>query len=477
MDKPIIILGAGPAGLSCAYNILKNSNRKVVIVDKNSFPGGAGGSFKWKGHTLDYGPHAFHQRGDEPEELIKSLFEEEPEVLIEGRKNVGIYLKNKFYKYPLQVSEAFSKFNPFLSIRILVEFFFTSIFHAIVSIPIENFENWGRKRFGYSLYKLSFGDYTQKVWKTKPNKISAKFASEKIQGFSFINLIMKLLRIGGQITEPYYQKWLYHKNGSGELYKKLALKIEEKGGKIILNTKVCGVETGNKKVTGVKIKNQENYISIIECSFLINTIPLPHFTIFLGNGDLPFSVAYSTKQLKYISLILVYVEFSVEKITDKHWVYLLENKFTFNRITEQKNLSPHTIEAGKTVLSFELTCRVGDKYWNKTNEELFELAKKDIAGLKFFKGKMEHISDYHIKRVPNVYEIYLKGFDKFADQSLEYIMSFKNAITIGRRGLFLQGDMHQAVGMGLHMGKVIADVDMQKEHLTSYYNTYVKYLN
>ena len=223
MSDPIVILGAGPAGLACAHRILKKEpGAKVLVLDSAPFVGGAGASFRWKGHTLDYGPHAFHTRGGEPEALVRELFAADPDMLAEGRKQVHVYLNGKRLKYPLQIGESLLKFNPLRSFVIIVEFLLTSLFHAVVSIPIENFENWGRKRFGSSLYKMSFGDYTEKVWKTEASKISEKFASEKIQGFSFVNLVRRLFRIGGQVTEPYFQTWIYHKHGSGELYLRLA---------------------------------------------------------------------------------------------------------------------------------------------------------------------------------------------------------------------------------------------------------------
>src|ERR1035441_5212141 len=229
MSEPIVILGAGPAGLACAYRLLENSpGGPVILVDSAPFICGAGASFRWKGHTLDYGPHAFHTRGSEPEKLVRGLFANEPDSLTLGRKMVHVYLKGKHLKYPLQIGESLLKFNPFVSAVTLLEFVLTSLFHGVVSVPIENFENWGRKRFGSKLYKMSFGDYTEKVWKTKANLISPKFASEKIQGFSFINLIRRLLRIGGQVTEPYFQTWLYPVRGSGDLYTRLGREIDRK---------------------------------------------------------------------------------------------------------------------------------------------------------------------------------------------------------------------------------------------------------
>jgi|JI10StandDraft_1071094.scaffolds.fasta_scaffold75566_2 protoporphyrinogen oxidase len=473
--ETIVILGAGPAGLACAYQILKNSKKRVIIIDKAKVPGGAGASFKWKDHILDYGPHAFHTRGDEPEKLIRELYKEQPELLITGVKKVSIYLKKKIFSYPLQVGEALLKFNPFLSIKIIIEFAMTSIFHALISIPIESFENWGRKRFGSSLYKISFGDYTEKVWKTQPNKISPKFASEKIQGFSFLNLLLKLFRMGGQITEPYYQTWVYHRKGSGQLYSSLADKIKELGGEFYLETNILSINQTDEKFTSLTILNEQNKSKDLEFDFIVNSIQLPTF-ISLFKKTVPFAVKLSSKKLQYISLILVYLEFPVEIISNNHWFYLLESHFMANRVTEQKNLSKETIEAGKTVLSFEVTCHYGDSVWKMTDEELIDRIKEDCKGIHFIKDHIAKVSDCQVKRVPNVYEIYYKNFDFHAEIVFSYLNSFSNCLSIGRRGLFLQGDMHQAVEMGLNAGSFLAKEKISQEEVISFYKKYIGYI-
>ena len=163
--QTIVVLGAGPAGLACAHQILcETKNFNIIVLDKAKVPGGAGASFNWNGHVLDYGPHAFHTRGDEPENLVRTLFHKDPDELITGTKEVRVFLLKRFFKYPLRIKEALVKFNPLLTIKILFEFLLTTIIHQIVSIPVESFEDWGRKRFGTTLYRLSFGNYTKKVW-------------------------------------------------------------------------------------------------------------------------------------------------------------------------------------------------------------------------------------------------------------------------------------------------------------------------
>jgi protoporphyrinogen oxidase len=375
-------------------------------------------------------------------------------VLLSRTKKVKVFLTGKFFKYPLQVREALLKFNPITSLKIITEFAMTAVIHMIVSIPIESFEDWGRKRFGATLYRLSFGDYTRKVWKTEPGKISRKFAAEKIQGFSFINLVKKLLRIGGQVTEPYFQTVIYHREGSGALFLKLAERIRGMGGRIELESDVRGIEMQDhaiRRVTYVK----DGAPQVVEPSLVVNTIQLPNFIRLLGD-EAPFVARHHAGKLRYISLVLVFIEFSVERVGEDNWFYLLDNGFAFNRVTEQKNLSEFTMEPGKTVLSFELTCRMGDEFWTMDDAKLFELALEDCRRVPHLAKLLDKVTDHLVRRAPSVYEIYFKHFDAHAEVVLGYIQDLENVVTIGRRGLFLQGDMHQSVEMGLEMGSRLA---------------------
>ncbi len=299
------------------------------------------------------------------------------------------------------------------------------------------------------------------------------FAAEKIQGFNFLNLIKRILKIGGQVTEPYYQNWIYHKYGSGNLFKMLSKKIQENNGIILLNSNIISINIDNKNILSVTYeKNGE--IDTLKCDYLINTIPLSEF-IKKFNISIPFSVEYSSSKLSYISLIIAYLEFEVDKISDYHWIYLLDNIFNFNRVTEQKHLSPSTIGKGKTILSFELTCKNDDYLWQLDDKEIFKLLQDEIKHIPFI--AKHRIADYIIKRFQNAYEIYNKDFDKCADIIFTYLKSYNNLITTGRRGLFLQGDMHQAMELGINAAKLLLEENLSRSSLNAYYNNYLKYLD
>jgi protoporphyrinogen oxidase len=287
-----------------------------------------------------------------------------------------------------------------------------------------------------------------------PAKISRKFAAEKIQGFSFINLVKKLLRIGGQVTEPYFQTVIYHQSGSGSLYLRLTDRIREAGGKVELEADVRSLTMHDHEIHEVRYV-KDGVEHTLPVAFVVNTIQLPNFVKLLGD-QAPFIARHHASKLRYVSLILVFIEFSVDRIGEDTWFYLLDPEFVFNRVTEQKNLSEKTMEPGKTVLSFELTCRLGDEMWQKSDEELYKLALEDCKRIPDLAKHLDKASDYLVRRAPSVYEIYIRHFDNHAEVVLGYIQEITNAVTIGRRGLFLQGDMHQSVEMGLEMGRRLA---------------------
>jgi protoporphyrinogen oxidase len=357
-------------------------------------------------------------------------------VLLDRTKKVMVFLKGKFFNYPLQVREALLKFNPFVSLRIIVEFALTGMIHLLVSIPVESFEDWGRKRFGATLYRLSFGDYTRKVWKTDPANISRKFAAQKIQGFSFINLMKKLLRMGGQVTEPYFQSVIYHRGGSGKLFLRLAERIRAMGGKVELDSEVKGLVLEGSRIREVRYM-KEGREHVVPVGLVVNTIQLPHFIRLLGDSA-PFIARHHAAKLRYISLVLVFIEFSVD--------------------------------------------RVGDEHWQMTDEQLYELALADCRRVPQLAKLIPSITDHMVRRAPAVYEIYFRGFDEHAEVVLGYIQELENAVTLGRRGLFLEGDMHQSVEMGLAMGKRVAENDASADPSLArlkadYIRKYVRYLD
>ena len=155
----------------------------------------------------------------------------------------------------------------------------------------------------------------------------------------------------------------------------------------------------------------------------------------------------AASRLRYRSLVLCYVVINRAEVTQYHWCYLLDEHFRCNRICDQKNVSPDLIPEGKTVLSFEMSCFLGDDIWNASEEQLLDIVMQDVAHIGLF--KREEVEEVFAKRLATAYPIYEIQFEKNLDPVLEALHQFENFITIGRHGLFLNNSMDDNVGLGI----------------------------
>lgn len=451
-DKRVIVLGAGPAGLSAAMR-LAAKGIPVTVLEKKGSVGGMSGSFRWKGYTLDYGPHTLHVKDPEITGLVKTLYEEDPQELLEGKRNIYVYLKGKMFHYPLSALEVLGRLNPFLTIKAIMEFLMVSLIYKLIYVPEDNFESWGIRRFGKTLYNLCFGAYTEKVWKMPARQMSFRFASEKVRGLDFKTLIKKMFRVRGQtLLTAFWTNWLYPKTGSFDIYNRMKKQIEEEGEKVLLNTRILKINHDNGRITSVEFEvngTKQNK----QCEWLISTIPIKSLAILLHPPPSDF-VLYHARKLGYRSLILVYLEIDSEKVHDAHWFYLLDGHFFSNRVSEQRNISPSTIPAGRNILAFEITCRENDHIWNMEDHELLDLVKEDMAKIAFMKGI--NTLDSRVVRLKDAYEVYDLDFNKHLDVLTDYMRGLPNCIITGRKGLFLQNDIHDSVMMGMDAADLIA---------------------
>lgn len=462
--KKVVVLGAGPAGLTAAYKLIE-TGYEVEVLEARDHVGGMSGSLKWNNCILDYGPHAFHLKKGEIVPLVKSLLKDE-EILV-GKRYVLLLLKDKYFEYPMRFYEVIRKLNPFFSLKMIFDFLMTSLIYRYIAVPDNTFESWGIKRFGNSLYKLCFGTYTEKVWGIPPATISPKFASKKLHKLNLKDIIHKLLGGQGEEQETYWENYLYPKYGIGYLYEKMAQSIEQQGGKVRLNSRFAQLQ---KKNGGFQITfEQEGEESVVESDLVISSIPISEMALSLipGLGDY---ASYKAKLLKFRDLILVNLVVKKEHITEAMWIYLVDEKFKFNRFTEQKNLSPFTCPQDKTLLCFEISCNLGDSLWRASDEELYQMVLNDIGSIDLIDSTL--IEDYNVIRVKDAYPIYDLDFDKNLRVVLDKLSDFEGLYSTGRQGLFLQNDIHDSMEMGRLVVDCLNDKGMKSREWYEYMLSY-----
>lgn len=449
MNKTIVILGAGPAGLTAAW-ILSNKGYDVEVIEREPHVGGTSASFKWKEYVLDFGPHAYHAKRDGIDKIVRSLCKSDLHI---KRRREKMLIKGKYFGYPLQFWEVVSGLNPFFSAYMVIDFLLTSLKNKIAPMPQDSFEDWGLKSFGRTLYDLCFGKYTSKIWGRPGSALSAKLFTQKIHRLNMKDIIIKLF--GGRGTEQltHWKDFLYPEEGIGEIFDKMKLDILNNGGKVHLNSNLIKINVKDDKVESVIYENEKKE-NILRCDFLLSSIPVNKMSLSVNPAFKP-EVIESANKLLFRSLIIVYAVFGKSNITDAHWIYLLDEAFKFNRFCEQKNLGSNMCPKDKTVLGFEICCDKNDGLWNASNEKLYAILLEDIA--KFDIMRKSDIVDFHVTKIDEAYPIYDLEFDKNLKNVMDSIGGITNLISFGRQGLFLNNDIHDSMEMGIMVAGFLED--------------------
>ncbi|MDP8215683.1 MAG: FAD-dependent oxidoreductase [Candidatus Euphemobacter frigidus] len=446
-ELPIIIIGAGPAGLAAARTIEK-SGRKVIVLEKRSLVGGISSSRFWEEFIIEFGPHTYHVKEDEIDGLIRDHYDG---VLAVKKRVTNMLIRGGYYDYPLKFWQLVRGLNPFFSAQMIGDFIYTSIKYTLFPRPDDSFETWGIKRFGRTLYNLCFGQYSRRVWGIAPARLSIRLASSKLHKLNLKDILVKLLGGKGQEQATYWNDFLYPEEGMGVIFANMAKRIREGGGQIWLNTVPTGITFRDNRVVSV-IVDQDGEEHSVPCADVISTIPLTEVSKLCRPG-LSEEEFTAGRSLRNRSLILVNLIINSPIISRAHWIYLLDPHFRFNRFCEQKNLLLDPKPAKKTLITFELCCEYDDLLWNATDEELRALALEDIASIDIIDGS--RAGKCLITRVKDAYPIYDLAFEHNLETFLGGLSRIKNFYSTGRQGLFLNTDMHDTIHMGVQAARVV----------------------
>ncbi len=456
MSQPrVVVLGAGPAGISAAWRLAERGVR-VTVVDKDSAVGGMGKTIKVGPHLVDYGPHTFHIRETAESraihEAIRPLFGDDPLILTRGTR---VLLRGKEYVYPLELLQVLTGVSPLLSARILADYLAASVKSFVAPARTEDsFEQWGVRNLGRTLYDLCFGIYSERVWGLPTSQISSKQA----QRVAKLNLRNIILRTFGIKADPntYFSKYMYPRQGISVLFENMAAEVRKRGGCVLLESPVSRLERveGDGRIGRVVIQRDDREESI-ECDGIVSTLPLPNLVRMLQPA-LPAKVAAHAARLRYRSLRLIYIVLKRPRLTDYHWVYLLDSHFRVNRMSEQKNVSAEMVPSDRTVLCIELSCWRDEPIWSASAEEVYRIALADIMQMGFGVTENE-VEDYFVADIATAYPVYELNFEDHLIPVLEGVHEVPNLLTIGRHGLFLNNSMDDNVLLGMKVADQIAD--------------------
>lgn len=489
-QQKAIIIGAGPAGLTAAYELAKQTRIKPVIFEASADIGGISKTVNYKGYRMDMGGHRFFSKSQkvmdwwqkilplETAENVKapskktlkmnssSVPETQTEafdkfMLLKKRLSRIFYLQ-RFFDYPLSLNvKTISNLGLVRTLQIGISYLWAQV--APVKTE-ESLEDFLINRFGRVLYNTFFKDYTIKVWGIEPSEISADWGAQRIKGLSVSKAIshsmVKLIKgrkegLGQLKTETsLIDKFMYPKYGPGQLWEEVALKIVEMGGDIHLNQEVTELYcAGNlvqsvlstDKASGKTYKHDADFvISTMPVKDLINSMGsiVPSETKRISNGLIYRDFMTAGILVKNLSL---QTNGSVYKSIPDLWVYIQENDVKLGRLQVFNNWSEHLLQKGDKQniwLGLEYFCNEGDELWNMNDDDFIHFAISELEKINVIKS--EDVLDGTVIRVPKAYPAYFGSYDRF-NEVKEYLDRFKNLFLIGRNGMHRYNNMDHSM--------------------------------
>jgi protoporphyrinogen oxidase len=432
----IVVLGGGPAGIAAAY-FAQQQGHDVTLVERSPWIGGKGASRDRNGYILDFGPHAYHPKTRAINEMVVS--HAGADYLL-GPVMMELIIAGRTLEYPFRPIEGLRKFPISLSARILSDFIAARARRLLRDEPEDSFKSYGEKQFGGTMYRLCFGDYSERVWGLPASELSVELARRKLPRMSVRGLISDfLLKRGSMHAHLFGNDFGYHRRGIGRIYEAIASGIESRGGRVLRSRKVVAFRAnGEGRISNVITSGVDGPVDLA-CDAVVSTIPLNQLEALVDEAGI--GVGGQRGKVEFRDIVLAYAVLRRTTFSPAHWTYLVDGRFSFHRISEQKNLSALCCPPDRTMLTLEISAAACPQ----KPEELRRLVESDLA---YFGVKGDEIEEIETIALPDAYPIYRKAYEAELARSLERLSPISNLVSTGRQGLFLDIDMHDAMVLG-----------------------------
>jgi protoporphyrinogen oxidase len=476
--KRAVIIGAGPAGLTAAYELLTRTDILPIVLEKSEYMGGISRTVNYKGNRIDIGGHRFFSKSDRvmqwwlnilpiqatdtPEAQITyqrqtttvplpaqtaDPHSEDRVMLLRNRKS-RIYFMRQFFAYPITLSgDTIRRLGVFKTLRIGLSYFRALLF------PIrneKNLEEFFINRFGRELYLTFFKSYTEKVWGIECKEISAEWGAQRIKGLSIYKTLTHILKkIVGHRKRDIAQKdvetslieqFLYPKFGPGQMWEEVASQIRKLGGQILTHWSVDGIERRGNEIAAIMASHTESGEQRrFEGEYFFSTMPVKEL-IAAMNPAAPSNIQAISDGLIYRDFITVGVlcsriklrEASGELVKD-NWIYIQEPDVLVGRLQIFNNWSPSMVsDPDKVWIGLEYFCNETDSLWKKTDAEMIDLAKKELAEMNIL--DVQDVVDATVIRMPKTYPAYFGTYTRFPE-IIKWVDQFENLFLVGRNGM------------------------------------------
>ncbi|EFK09533.1 FAD dependent oxidoreductase [delta proteobacterium NaphS2] len=462
--EAIVIIGAGPAGLSAAYDLV-SCGIQPIVFEKSSTVGGISRTENRDGYYFDIGGHRFLSKIDYINRLWQKMLGEN---LLNVRRLSRIYYKGRFFNYPLVPSNALINLGPIESVLIVL-----SYLRAQLQFNTEDttFEQWVSNRFGSRLYKTFFKTYTEKVWGIPCNQIRADWAAQRIKGLSLVAALSNAI-LRTQKARTLVDQFVYPLQGPGMMWRSFQQAIETGGGQIHFDSEVLEIGSENGRVVGVSFsKNGQPYD--IPADHVISSMPINRLVRALHRIT-PSEVTDAADGLSYRSFLIVNLIVRRKELFKDQWIYVHSPEVLVGRIQNFKNWSAAMVpDPEMSSVGMEYFCNEGDEIWIMPDEQLIALATSELEKLGLAQGR--EVVNGFVVRQSQAYPVYDEGYKDNLQTIKHFLDGIQNLQTIGRNGMHRYNNMDHSMLTGIFAAKNILgeqhdvwNVNEDEEYLEEY---------
>lgn len=471
--KKALIVGAGPAGLTAAYELLtKAEDIEVVVFEESDCFGGISKTVEYKGNRMDMGGHRFFSKMPEVNEWWRAMLpmqgkpakddillertvaledggadpEKAERVMLVRHRVSRILFNSKFYDYPISLKpETFQNMGLLNTIKVG----FSYAAALVHKRPEDNLENFYINRFGRRLYSMFFEYYTENLWGRHPKEIDASWGAQRVKGLSITAVLKDVFgrvfhKKNRKVETSLIEEFKYPKFGPGQLWDVTAAEVQKAGGTIIKNAKVVKVHKNEKNQIDSLTYESNGQEYMVEGDYLISSMPLKD--LIEGMNDVPedaVRIASGLPYRDYMTLGVLVSKLNLQNKTNIRtigdivpdcWVYVQDRNVRLGRFQIYNNWSPYMVkDLEHTVwVGLEYFVNEGDEFWKMSEEEFSDIGISEMLKLGLI-DRREAVLDTHMEKVKKAYPAYFDTYDDI-DDLIEYLNTIDNLYCVGRNG-------------------------------------------
>ena len=427
-DPEVVVIGAGPAGLTAAYEFGRRG-KKVRVFEADEVVGGISRTVERDGWRFDIGGHRFFTKVAPVEAFWHEILPDE-DFLMRPRMS-RIFYGNKFYDYPLKATNALRNLGIIEAVRCVLSYLWVRIHKPK---DTTTFEGWTAARFGWRLYRTFFKTYTEKVWGVPATDIQADWAAQRIKNLSLGKAIFNALLPSRNQKDiaSLIEEFQYPKYGPGMMWERCTELVRDQGSTVTLTTRVESITRGDQGAKSVSVRDA-NGSQQYQCDHIISTMPINELLAVI-NPPAPPEVLAAAAGLKHRDFLTVAIVVPQEFAFPDNWIYIHAPEVRVGRIQNFGSWSPYLVKEGRTCLGLEYFVSIGDDLWVMPDDDLIELAKREIATLGL--ADPTRVEAGFVVRMPKAYPVYDIDYQANVETIRTWLtQNMPNVHPVGRNGM------------------------------------------